>query len=284
MKIDFSILWIDDNREFVDSLRAPLEKWMDSHGFQLTIHDRKSEVGIYDDLKKQIIELIVVDFKLPRKKGDDLIREMRAKQYYQDIVFYSMGGIPSEVLAGHLEGVFVVDRTDAKERITDLLELRIRRASDLATLRGWVVADSIELERQLDDVLSKCFQKHEQMFTVRVLNHEGLFDFYKKHSVLAGIIKDTAAELEKRDARSTRLATLRKCQNTLKEFPDEIIHVRNSLAHQLEEVVEGGATTLKTRAKGKVIKFAPETCVSMRKNIQKHRENLSSLHGWLCEL
>jgi len=284
MKIDFSILWIDDNLEFVDSLRDPLGNWMDGHGFTLNIHARKNEDGMLDDLQKHVIELIIIDYNLPKKKGDELIRDIRAHRYYQDIVFYSQGGIPREVYQNPLDGVFSVAREDARDLIKRLLELRIRSASDLATVRGWIVADSIELEQLLDSVLSKCFQEKEDLFTERVLRHENLFDFGKKHAVLGGIIKDTIALLQTSEGSAPRLSKLREYYDVLKLFPDEIINVRNTLAHQLHEVIEGGMVKLKSKSKGgKAIDFTPETCAGLRKNIRKHRENLVGLYNMLCE-
>ncbi len=67
------------------------------------------------------------------------------------------GGIPDGLFPSPPDGVFFVDRSDAKDRIKDLLELKIRRATDLATVRGWIVADSIELEVLLGSVLAKFF-------------------------------------------------------------------------------------------------------------------------------
>lgn len=145
MKTNFPLLWIDDNPQFVDSLRPPLEEWMDDQGFGLVVYYHKNEKDIFADLEKREVELIVLDYKLPKKKGDELIGEIRGKNFYHDIIFYSQFGIPNDVFTVPPDGVFFVDKTDAKARIKDLIGLKIQRASDLATLRGWIVADAIEL-------------------------------------------------------------------------------------------------------------------------------------------
>lgn len=280
MKIDFGILWVDDNLEFIEPLRDHLQNWMDEHGFRLVIYAHKNEDGIYDDLNKRVIELIVIDYRLPKKTGDQLILEIRNRNYYQDIIFYSQGELPSV----QLDGVFFVAKDDAKQRIKDLLELRIRRASDLPTLRGWIVADCIELERMLDAALAKCFQEKEELFLQRVLSHENLFDFGKKQIVLSGIIKDAIGALAKSSPNSARATALRKHQETLNEFALDIIRVRNTLAHQMEEAIEGGKVELRMRGKKEErVEFTPELCAKVRKNIHKHRENLVGLYNLLCE-
>lgn len=281
MKIDFAILWVDDNKDFVESLRPHLTKWISDEGFTLLIERHPNEAGIFDDLKKKDIELIVLDYKLPKKTGDELIKDIRSKQHYQDIVFYAQGGIPKDLFPSPPDGVFFVDRSDARDRIKDLLELKIRRASDLATVRGWIVADSIELEVLLGNVLAKFFGEKELMFTERVLTHEGLFDFYKKHQVLSGILKDEISTLTKSSSKSAKLAELQKCRTTLNEFPDDIVHVRNALAHQTADICETGAKSVKTKSKEKKITFTPEKCAQIRKDIAKHRDNLRALQALL---
>jgi CheY-like chemotaxis protein len=280
MKTDFAILWIDDNPQFVDSLRPPLEKWMEDHGFGLIVHHRKSEAGIFDDLEKREIELIVLDYKLPKKKGDELIGEIRSKNFYQDIIFYSQFGIPNDIFNIPPDGVFFVDKGDAKDRIKDLIGLKIKRASDLATLRGWIVADAIELETILGRVLGKCFKEKEAMFTERVLSEDRLFDFGKKHTVLNGILKDHIADLKKTEPESQVIPKLQVCKEILNLFSKEIIEIRNALAHQMAEIHETGHKKIKTKTReAKEIVITPEQCVTIRKNVRKHLANLLELES-----
>ena len=283
MKTDFRILWIDDNSQFIDALTPPLGNWMDNQGFALLVHSHKNETGILDDLNKHDIELIVIDYKLPKKKGDALISEIRDKNYYQDIIFYSQDGIPKEVstipndvFKTPPDGVFFVDRSDAKDRIKNLIELKIRRSSDLATLRGWIVADSIELELLLGRVLAKCFKEKEALFTTCVLLHEGLFDFYKKHMVLNNLLHDRMGELQKAGS-TEKLTEIKACKKVLDALSDEIVHIRNALAHQIAEEGEIGNKRIKVKGKTKEFLNTPENCIAIRKNILKHRKNLLAL-------
>ena len=279
MKTNFTILWIDDNKDFVESLRTPLVDWMEQHGFSIDVAWHESREGMFDDLRRRQIELIVIDYKLPKTKGDVLVRLIRRKNYYQDIIFYSQDDIPPDLFKSWPDGVFFVAKGDAKKRIKDLLELRINRASEMATLRGWVVADSIELEDMLGRVLAKCFKGCQRIFAERVLAAEhNIFDFGKKHAVLSGILKDEIKRLQKRNPPPTKLQDLRELKKILDSFPDEIINVRNTLAHQVAELLAGGRFKVKKRAGGQqeiVIDHA--ACIKMRKDIRKHRDNLVAL-------
>jgi hypothetical protein len=156
--------------------------------------------------------------------------------------------------------------------------LKIRRASDLATLRGWIVADAIELETILGCVLIKCFKDMKEMFRDRVLAEDGMFDFGKKHKVLNGILKDQIAVLTSEQSRSTKLIKLQACKKILDLFPKEIIEIRNALAHQTAEIAVTGHKKIKTKTKeAKEIVITPEECVAIRKNVRKHWENLRAL-------
>jgi len=277
MKIDFAILWVDDRKDFVASLQPQLKDWMDTLGFGLVVHEHRDETGILDDLRNKDIELIVLDYKLPRKKGDELIDDIRKNNYYHDIIFYSQGGIPDDLFPKPPDGVFFVEKGDAKDRIKALIDLKIRRASDLATLRGWIVADAIELEKILGEVLAKYFEAKEELFKERVLS-EYVFDFGKKHTVLNGILKDQIAELRITDPKSEAIPKLEACKKVLDSFPKEIIEVRNALAHQMAMITETGDKKIKTRTKsGKEIVLTQARCAEMRKDFRKHMDNLIKL-------
>lgn len=278
MKTNFPIIWVDDNKPFVESLTAPLNTWIEEHGFELKVDHYKSSAGVITDLKTKEVELVIIDLNLPGKKGDKIIEEIRAKDYYHDVIFYSQGGIPYDSFTTPPDGVFFVDRTDAKQRIKDLIRLKIRRASDLATLRGWVVADAIELEHSLGKVLSKCFRDMESVFHRRLIADDNLFDCGKKHRVLNGILKDYAAELRLDTTKTEKLASILACKKVLDDFPDDVIEVRNALAHQMAEQGGTGQAAVRTRNKrATLVEFTEDNCAKIRKNLRRHQANLVEL-------
>lgn len=312
MKIDFPVLWVDDRKAFVDGLRPRLEKWIDSHGFRFVTYLHASEAGIYGDLKSKEIELIIVDYKLKgAKNGDAIITSIREKGYWENIIFYSTGGIPDDLFRIPPDGVFFLDKQFALERIKDVISVNIRRASDLATLRGWVVADSIELENCILRVIAKYFEKHGGLSKARAMkvlaedgtfffgrlkefisailmehiaelthSERGIFDFGAKHTILSGLVKDHIALLSAGKENAETVAKLKTCKVTLDQFPKEIISTRNALAHQMAEIAETGHKKIKTKTKeAKEIIITPEECVTIRKNVRKHSDNLLALEA-----
>lgn len=312
MKIDFTILWVDDNKDFVDSIRPQLEKWMDIQGLGLKICWHPRESGIYSDLDKGNIELIILDYHLKGgKNGDAIISEIRKKGFYEDIVFYTTKSNTNTLFKVSPDGVFFSERDDAKDRIKDLLNIKIRRSLDLATLRGWIVADSIELEILLLTVLASFFKDHGELSRDRAMKvlsedgafffgrlreyvndalkknihdlttspEDGIFDFGGKHKVLNGIVKDHISALQKQ-SKNTAALKFQACKKILDVFPQEIIEIRNALAHQIAEVSETGHKKLKSKTKAaSELVITPEKCVEIRKNIRKHFENLTELNS-----
>jgi CheY-like chemotaxis protein len=228
MKTDIHLLWIDDNRDFVDGKKPHLSKWLEDQGFGLDVHFQKNATGAIPMLKQQDIALVILDYHLGKRNGDLIIQDFRSQGLYQDIVFYSQD-FGAETF-GQMDGVFKVVRNDVETRIKRLLELRIRSASDFATFRGWFLADSIELEIIIGRIIPKFFGNHETQFKKRVLEEDHWWDFAKKYQLLNGLVKDRVAELSA--AKDANFAALSACRTILKKFVDEVIHPRNGLAHQ----------------------------------------------------
>ncbi|PTX95171.1 hypothetical protein DB345_12840 [Spartobacteria bacterium LR76] len=272
MKINICILWIDDNKDFVDASKPKIEQWIADQGFQLNVVHKRNSTGVIDLLKTENIVFLVLDYHLGKKDGDKVIKEIRNAQLYQDIVFYSQGLDRNNF--NPEDGVFFVDRGDLENRIKNLLDLKIRSACDFATFRGWFVADSIELEIIMGRILAKCFGDQQETFQSRVLEQDGLFDFYKKHQVLNGIIKD---RLGKMSETSPNYHALKSFKKLLDSFPDDIIHPRNGLAHQPDEPHKSGKR-IRTRSRvSKEILDTPESLCEFRKKLRVHYENLIAL-------
>jgi hypothetical protein len=279
MKTDFLMLWVDDHILFAQSIAMDLKDWLNNKGFELIIIMHKNATGVLEDLKSRDIELIIIDYRLPGEYGDILIEEIRQSGCYQDIIFYSEGPLPNQ----KFDGVFYVSKEDAKTRIKELIELKLRRSSDPVSIRGWVVADSIELEGMVTDLLLQCFVEKEGFtFSERLLGHDGPLEFGNKCRLLSGMLKDLIALLQVKESKDEqKLHQLNACKKIFDRFQSEVIDVRNALAHQKVEDLETGKI-IKMRNKGTAPIVLNETSfVQIRQNLRKHRDNLNSLKSLL---
>jgi len=274
MKTDFLILWIDDNKLVIDSLSSHLRTWLEEKGFDLKVISHKDETNVLGDIKKNDVELIVVDYKLPKKTGDEIIKEIRENGCYQDVVFYSEGIPPKEPF----DGVFFVSKEDAKTRIKSLIELKLLRSSDPISVRGWIVADAIELEWMVTELLEKCFvTKEGYTFSKRFFyDPDAPIDFGRKVNILQGILNDLLLCIPPiMDA--SQLEKLRACTNIYKSFTDEVVLIRNAVAHsRIEDTGQGKTIRMKTKS-AKPLIFEESTFIQIRNGLRKHYNNLVEL-------
>lgn len=278
MKTDFLTLWVDDNIPFAQSVEANLKDWLDDKGYELRVSIHADETGVLNEISNSDIELIIIDYRLPGENGDVLIERIRRQDFYQDIIFYSEDTLPDK----RLDGVFYVRKEDAVTRIRELIELKLRRSSDPVSVRGWIVADSIELEGMVTALISACFQERKGFtFSDRLLGDNGPLEFGVKYMLLNGLLKDHIAALTAQNPLDDRLNKLRPCKKILDDFSTEVIVIRNAIAHQkVEDLGSGKIIKLKTKAATE-IPLNEETFIQIRKDLRKHRDNLDTLKSLL---
>lgn len=271
MKIDFLILWIDDNKLVIDSLSSNLRNWLEEKGFQLRVIPHKDETGVLANIKEHDVELIVIDYKLPKKTGNEIIKDIRDSGCYQDIVFYSEGMPPREPF----DGVFFVSKEDAKTRIKELVDLKLLRSFDPMGVRGWIVADAIELEEMVNELLIRCYTHRDGFnFTDRLFFSEyNPLEFGTKVGMLNGIMKDRISLLKTNKEKDGNIEKLESCKTIFDTFQKEVVEIRNIVAHQRLEATEDGKAI--KRKSTNVLN--EKTLILIRKNLRKHRDNLLNL-------
>ncbi len=277
MKTEFITLWVDDKIDFANSIKLHLEDWLEEKGFELVVLMHKNANKVLEDISSKDIELIIVDYRLPGKDGDSLIAEIRQSGFYHDVIFYSEDKLPDTIF----DGVFYVSKEDARTRIRELIELKLKRASDPISVRGWIVADSIELEGIVTELLAQCFTEKEGVpFSERLLGHNGPLEFGTKCFLLNGILKDLVKSLNAQGLQGEqKTSALKTCKDIFNDFMREVIHIRNAIAHQkVEDLGTGKIIKLKTKAATE-IPLNEDTFIEIRKNLRKHRDNLVELQG-----
>jgi CheY-like chemotaxis protein len=254
-----------------------LTNWLNDQGFELKVLMHKDETNVIKEIKDKDVELIIIDYKLSKRNGDVLIDEIRQSGCYQDIIFYSQEKLPEK----RYDGVFYVSKGDAKTRIKELIELKLKRSSDLVSVRGWIVADAIELEGMVTDLLLQCFtQKKGLTFTERLLGQESHLELGAKYIILSGVIKDLIVSLQGQETKNKKkIEQLSQCKVVFSKFPDEVIEVRNAIAHQKVEEVKTGKIIKKRTKKGDEIHLNETTYIQIRKDLRKHQDNLITLQS-----
>lgn len=277
MKTEFLALWVDDNRPFVESLEVELRDWLDEKGFEFKTFMHRDKTKVLDDVKSNDLELIIVDYKLPKGNGDGIIEEIREIGCYQDVIFYSEGELPNR----KFDGVFYVSKQDAKTRIKELVELKLKRSSDLATLRGWVVADAIELEQMIEELLIKWFTPKHKVFESQVMRKFGVFDFNRKQMALNSIISEELKTIQESNdeavRKSDRGKQLSKCKEIFSAFENDVVHYRNAVAHSKVEIKDGKKRLKALVGKDQYFEFDEINLIESRKKFRAQRDCLLTL-------
>jgi response regulator of citrate/malate metabolism len=94
MRLDFNVLWVDDQPDRIDAQITAITKRMEEDGFQFkptlcqSIEEVRTSIG--EDVFKDEIDLILVDWDLGGNvQGQEAITTIRETVFYKDIVFYS---------------------------------------------------------------------------------------------------------------------------------------------------------------------------------------------------
>lgn len=281
MEIEVPILWVDDRADYAESVADKLKSWLDGQGLELKPIIRTSTSTVLDDIKNNDLELIIIDYMMPDENGDVLIERIRKSGCYQDILFYTGDNLKlKEMLGKRFDGVFYVHKDYTNAKIQELIKLKLWRLSDPATVRGWIVADAIELEFMVTELLEHCFSpKNGFTFAERFLySPNSPIDFGRKANILNGILGDLISwhriQIPKNDDLIKKLSN---CKDIFDKFAPEIVETRNAVAHQrIEHTDTGKIIKKKTKAADKIA-FDDVTLIKIRNDLRKHYKNLEVL-------
>lgn len=261
MRLDFNVLWVDDQPKHVKAQIDRISKEMEDEGFefrptQVTSPEKVPELVASDVFNDQV-DLILVDWDLGSgKHGQDVIAQLRESIRYKDVVFYSALKTPEELrkLAydARLEGVYCATRGDLVDEVVGVFESLVKKVLDLDHTRGIVMGATSDIDYTVNECLTSIHEsldvagKEEMLREVHRLIDERVKGFNKDAEKLRGTT--TIAAVFKAHMIFTandRLRTLRHMLDTkhlephsgakpsVTTYMNEVVPKRNKLGHQL---------------------------------------------------
>jgi hypothetical protein len=320
MNINFSILWIDDSNDWVNSIKPDLEYILIEQQLILKMRYETGENDIGEMITSNEYDLILVDYQLANgKRGDRIIEQVRQNNVLTDIVFYSsdMSKMRTELNeTRQLEGIYLSERDDYKfvNKIDNLVKKAVKRSNDVINLRGIVMDNTSEFDQSMKEILLVVFDKLEST------DKEELINYVKKdvlQSSLKGLNKDFLKCIESENClisslnskdyilssdQKTRILSrvLEKLQadyklktndkefdeaftDFYKKYQSDIIKYRNCLAHARKG--EGiGKDILIGKIDGNDIRFNDELCTEMRAKLIKYSKLLDFIYSFVEDL
>ena len=211
MRLDFNVLWLEDQPKRVKAQQRKIERAMEAEGFAFnpTMCESLDEVRdlLAQDVFSDEIDLVLVDWDLGAGVvGQDAIVAIRESIRYKDVVFYSAQKTPEELQAfafeAGLEGVFYTTRTELVDEVRGVFESLVKKVLDLDHMRGIVMGASSDIE----NIVIECLiEMHSQL------------DDKGKRDMLGALVKRTQKKLKELIRKAERLKAADRIEIFIKE-------------------------------------------------------------------
>jgi hypothetical protein len=168
LRLDFNVLWVDDQPNAVISQIESIKIKMNSEGFSFKPTQCKSlaevEALIADNVFQDEIDLILVDWDLGSGvHGQDVIKKVREVAQYKDVVFYSAqtpaAALRELAFKAGLEGIYCASREGLVEEVLGVFESLVKKVLDLDHTRGIVMGATSDIDHLVNTCLAMVHTK-----------------------------------------------------------------------------------------------------------------------------
>lgn len=301
MKLEYKVLWFDNDPELFDSMGDEIEemkKTISGWGFipNVRLVSDPAEFSSWKPFAE--IDLVVVDFNLEQHgQGQDFIHGIRSKLVFTEVIFYSAQAASElwdAVRDKELEGVYIANKDNVIPRILVIGQHTLRKVLDLANMRGIVMAEVGDLDNLLDEILTLAIDGVPEEVQLEVFKrfHEdatggltglqqGLIDFEQAPSIegLLALCADSSTK------RWDNFKRIKKRHDYLKSrsfgnYQSDVLKPRNFLAHGVPEKLDDG--TLRFTHRNASYDFNDQVSEQLRKMIIQYREVFTDIRNALA--
>ena len=297
MRLKYKILWIENEKDWVESIEDQIQEYLEDLGF---VYEKKLISKEEKNIDYNDYDLILIDLNLAdQPNGAELISKIRNVGAYTDVVFYSAMGIDDLRAKGkekELEGVYYSGRTPEAsfvKKVKAVIDSTIKKVQDLNNLRGLVMAEVSELDSRMTSLIEKyfiekgngtktaTFKKHlvddVEKATKRKLSESEKCDKLCKHKWNGLTISEIVQDFEFDASRKARAVKLiieeekypykAKNKNFYEDYRIDMLSMRNQLAHCVS-IIKDVKEILKT--KDEDIEFDDAKFKSIREQIKAY--------------
>jgi len=163
VRLDFNVLWVDDQPASVAHQIKSIASQMASEGFEFnprqctTIDEVKTAIS--EDVFTDEVDLILVDWDLGNgAHGEDAIERIRETVQYKDVVFYSGQSsvieLRQKAYEKQLEGIYCASREGLVDEVVGVFDSLIKKVLDLDHTRGIVMGATSDIDHMINTCLS----------------------------------------------------------------------------------------------------------------------------------
>ena len=297
MTLDYKILWVDDQPNNISEQWENIKEHLRCEGIRASKESIKTPIELENRLKSKSLEFDLVlvdhDLGLTSSSGANLAKTIRRKLNYIDIVYYSAAPqkqLRSIINDAGIDGVYCCVRKDLVGDVKEIIGVHLRRYTSESNMRGAVVGKVSDFDASIRESLIYCYEmvsdeskrKIASLVCEKIISSaksnlseaEGAeaLDFEKIiHSRVCGtvILYESLLHITS----ESEISSLKACSDILKNYLEEIIQKRNTLAHgtfdsKNKGVVSGGS---------RLVELNQETFRHIRNDMLRHELNLNAI-------
>ena len=297
MRLDFNVLWVDDQPNAVNAQITRIKTLMAEEGFNFNPTQCRSidevEALIAGDVFQDEVDLILMDWDLGGGvHGQDVIERIRQVAQYKDIVFYSARTRAADLrqlaFDKQLEGIYCATREELVDEVFGVFESLVKKVLDHT--RGIVMGATSDIDHMIHSCLVHIEAKLDDAGKKNLVDQaikrvqERVKDIAKQGERL-GTATNVATILEAHMifGANDRLRMLRRllesdathaqAVDTIKSYMDNVVPDRNVLGHMV--LAPEGRPQAVVNIEGKQINL--DDMRSLRKTILGLREDFRTL-------
>lgn len=167
MKLEYRILWFEDDHESVQDVVDALRGLLRGQGFELVCDWGECNASTMTDTVERLrnynpYDLMVFDYDLGSGlTGEELAQTLRSR-IWTEILYYSANRGAEDLSHGmnarRVEGVFCAVRQNLEERVWAIVESQIKRICDLNNMRGIVLDSMSSIDTAIRVLFSKTYE------------------------------------------------------------------------------------------------------------------------------
>lgn len=178
MRVDYNVLWVDDQPKNLDSYAKAIDRGLRRNGFRLCCEFAKTVDQANEFLSDSVygdhIDLVLMDFDLgDPTNGVDGLKVVRKQFPFKDVIFYSAqtGGLKQKVADKQIEGVYCSDREYLTQAVIGVFEAHVQKVVDIDHSRGIVMGSSSDIDGMVLDCLKNLCQDNNGRIPADAMNH-----------------------------------------------------------------------------------------------------------------
>ena len=302
MRLDFNVLWVDDQPNRVKAQITGIKTRMRAEGFNFSATLCRSSEDVLKRISDTVfndqIDLIMVDWDLGHDvQGQNVIADIRDSIRYKEVIFYSAASNPDTLrklaATAGLEGVYCASRDTLVDEVVGVFGSLVKKVLDLDHTRGIIMGSTSDIDhvvlecvtavhQGMQDAEKTAFVQEVLMLVQdRIGKHAKDLDALQNDSSMAALLKahhlftaNDRLRMLSRILKQEKFKDQKKARASVVTYMNKVVPRRNDLGHKM--LLPDGKTMAIAMVGGEKY-FSEEEMRDLRRTILGLREEFQTL-------